>query len=320
MPIGLKGKIVVVGAGFMGVVIATLYARYGYKVVLTDLSADVLDAYRERARPIAASLAADESGIEGIFANVETDTDLTSAVVGAFLVHEVIHENLEAKQKLFSLLDRIATPETVLATNTSSFKLAEVFSGVGKRDRVIGIHYVTPAHLVKAVEILVTDFVPASLVDWVRNFLGTIDHVGVVCRDEPGFLVNRLQYALVAEAYSIVEKGIASRDDVDRAVRLSLGPRLALWGPLLTEDLVVSKKTVAAVWDYLHDRTGEEKFKRPPQVTKFVEEGKFGAAAGAGWYTFAKDNESIVAQRDSQLKSLLEWLEKNDRSSDLGIT
>ncbi len=320
MPVEAKGKITVVGAGFMGVVIATLYAYHGYQVVMTDLVPGALDSFRDRAMPIASSLVTRDSELERIFANVGIDTDLASAVRGSFLVHEVIHENLESKQKLFAQLDQIAAPEAVLATNTSSFRLSEVFSGVAKRDRVIGIHYVTPAHLVKVVEILVTDFVPPALVDWVQNFLKTIDHVGIVCVDEPGFVVNRLQYALLAEAYSIVEQGIASREDVDKAFRLSLGPRLALWGPLLTEDLVVSKKTVAAVWDYLFDRTGDEKFKRPPQVTRFVEEGKLGAASGSGWYDFGKDNPSVVGMRDRQLKSLLKWLEKNDRLDDFKIS
>jgi 3-hydroxybutyryl-CoA dehydrogenase len=151
---------------------------------------------------------------------------------------------------------------------------------------VIGVHYVTPAHIVNLVELITAEFTPRTLVEWGLEFLKTIEHIGVVCTDEPGFLINRLQYALLSEAYRIVEAGIASRDDVDKAVRLSLGPRLALWGPLLTEDLVVSKKTSAPIWDYLYEKTRDEKFRRPAAITKFVESGRLGAITGKGWYRF----------------------------------
>jgi 3-hydroxybutyryl-CoA dehydrogenase len=163
------------------------------------------------------------------------------------------------------------------------------------------------------VELITADFTPRALVDWGLQFLSTIDHVGVVCIEEPGFLVNRLQYALISEAYRIVEDGIASRDDVDKAMRLSLGPRLALWGPLLTEDLVVSKKTSAPIWDYLYEKTRNEKFRRPPAITRFVDSGRLGAITGRGWYDFEADYASIVLSRDAQLKSLLSWLSENER-------
>lgn len=189
-----------------------------------------------------------------------------------------------------------------------------------QRNRVIGVHYINPAHIIKVVEIIKADFTPASLVEWAQNFLKTIDRVGVVCTDTPGFLVNRLQYALLSEAYRIVEEGVASRDDVDNAYKLSLGPRLALWGPLLTEDLVVSKKTSAAVWDYLYDKTNQEKFKRPAAITKFVEASRLGAISGAGWYAFKQDYASIVSARDGQLKTLLDWLAENDRVRDFNLS
>jgi 3-hydroxybutyryl-CoA dehydrogenase len=297
----------------MGTVIATLYARYGYKVFLTDVVPESLGTFRERAKPIAASLGDDTTSADAVLAGVETTSKLEYAVKHSFFVHEAIHENLEAKQQLFSELDRLCHPEVVLGTNTSSLKLSEVFKHVRHRHRVIGVHYITPAHIIRVVELITADFTPPALVEWGRNFLKTIDRVGVVSADTPGFLVNRIQYALLSEVYRIVEEGVASRDDVDRAIKLSLGPRLALWGPLLTEDLVVSKKTSAAVWDYLHAKTHSEKFRRPAGVTEFVEAGHLGAISGRGWYRFETDYASIVSSRDSQLKSLLDWLADHER-------
>jgi 3-hydroxybutyryl-CoA dehydrogenase len=248
-----------------------------------------------------------------LLAAVEIQSELDAAVRDSFFVHEAINENLEAKQNLFSTLDRICKPEVVLATNTSSLKLSDVFSRVRHRDRVIGVHYITPAHIVRLVELIRADFTPPELVQWARDFLKTIDRIGVVCTDTPGFLDNRLQYALLSEVYRILEEGVASRDDIDAMVRLSLGPRLALWGPLLTEDLVVSKKTTADVWDYLEAKTRDEKFRRPAAVTRFVADGKLGAISGEGWYRFGSDYASVVSARDSQLKAALEYLGQNDR-------
>jgi 3-hydroxybutyryl-CoA dehydrogenase len=308
-----KQDITVVGAGFMGTVIATLYARHGYHVCITDLESQALDTFLERAKPIAASLVDDQFDSDAILGNVETEADLDEAIKYSFFVHEAINENLEAKQQLFAKLDEVCPASVVLGTNTSSYRLSEICRHVRRRERVIGVHYITPAHIVNLVELITAEFTPKTLVEWGLNFLKTIKHVGVVCIEEPGFLVNRLQYALLSEAYRIVEEGIASRDDVDKAMRLSLGPRLALWGPLFTEDLVVSKKTSAPIWDYLYAKTGEEKFRRPAAVTRFVESGRLGAIAGEGWYRFGADYASVVLARDAQLKSLLSWLSHNDR-------
>jgi 3-hydroxybutyryl-CoA dehydrogenase len=306
-------EITVVGAGFMGTVIAPIYARYGYRVHITDLMPKALETFHERAKPIVASLVNERMDADGILANVKLEPALGAAVKDSFFVQEVIHENLEAKQELFAKLDQICSPEVVLATNTSSFRLSDVCKDVHHRERALGVHYITPAHIIDVVELIKADFTPDSLLEWAHAFLKTIDHIGVVCTEEPGFLINRLQYALLSEAYRIVELGIATREDVDKAMRQSLGPRLALWGPLLTEDLVVSKKTSAPIWDYLYDKTGEEKFRRPPAVTKFVEAGQLGALSGSGWYSFGADYASIVLARDAQLKALLEWLRQNDR-------
>src|SRR5689334_25158994 len=128
-----KGCVTVVGAGFMGTVIASLYARYGYKVRLTDCVPRSLAAFRERSRPIAASLVDGAPAADKLLASVETQSDLDAAVQDSFFVHEAINENLAAKQDLFFTLDRICKPDVVLATNTSSLRLTDVFSRVRHR-------------------------------------------------------------------------------------------------------------------------------------------------------------------------------------------
>jgi 3-hydroxybutyryl-CoA dehydrogenase len=116
-----------------------------------------------------------------------------------------------------------------------------------------------------------------------------------------------------------MDEGLASRDDVDTAVRLSLGPRLALWGPLLTEDLVVNKKTSLAVTEYLHEQTGDANFAARPVLRRLVNEGKAGAVTGQGWYEFETSYQTVVTRRDAQLKELLAWLRQQDPVMNIGI-
>lgn len=302
------GRICVVGAGFMGCVIATLYARHGYEVVINDVVASMLDSYVERARPIAATFSDDPAEIEAILSRVSSEPALEAATKGAFLVHEVVQEVLEIKQALFEQLDGLCPADVIIATNTSSFLLSEIAARVTNRQRVMGIHYVTPAHIVRVVELIHAEFTPPALVQWGRDFLENIDHVGVACPERPGFLVNKMQFAMLSEIYRLLDEGLTTRDDIDAVFRLSLGPRLALWGPLLTEDLVVSKKTALAVTDSIYERTGEDQFKGRKVLRDMVEKGDLGALTGNGWYKFSDPYPDVVEERDKQLSELLEWL------------
>src|ERR1700722_853708 len=314
-----SGRITVIGAGFMGTVIATRYAGHGYKVALQDTATQMLESYRERAVPIAESLADADHPVDRILANVSAVLQLNAAVEATFLVHEVVQEVLSIKQDLFATLDRICPREVVVATNTSSFLLSDICRDVKHRDRVLGIHYITPAHVIRAVELIYADFTPPVLVEWGRKFLATIDHVGVACRERPGFLINRIQFALLSEIYRILDEGLASRDDVDTAVRLSLGPRLALWGPLLTEDLVVNKKTSLAVTEYLYRQKGDPNYAARPILQGLVREGRVGAMSGKGWYEFEADYSAVVGARDRELSDLLGWLRQMDPVAHIGL-
>ena len=314
-----QNQITVIGAGFMGTVIATIYARHGYDVVLHDTNEDALTSYAARAKPIAESLVTASNSVAAILDRVRGDNDLATAVAGSFMVHEVAQEDLAVKQALFAELDPLCGPEIVLATNTSSYLLTSLCEGVKHRERVVGIHYITPAHIIKAVEVIYADFTPPALIEWAQAFLTTIDHVGVVCRESPGFLVNRVQMAMLAEIHRMIDEGLASAADIGAAVRLSIGPRLALWGPLLTEDLVVHKKTALAVMAYMEEKTGAVACAPTDTLKKMVADGKAGAISGEGWYRWSDDYDEIVRERDSQLADALQWFEQRDSMATIGV-
>ena len=300
--------ITVVGAGFMGCVIATIYARHGFNVVLHDAMPGMLGSFAQRALPIAHSLGTPELSPEAIVSRVRLVETLEAAVDAADLVHEVIQEDLALKQDLFKRLDQLCLPDVVLASNTSSFLLSHLCRDVIHNERVLGIHYITPAHIVQAVEIIVADFTPAALITWARAFVARIDHVPVVCREKPGFLINRMQFALMAEMHRIVDEGLASAEDVDNAIRLSLGPRWALWGGLACEDLVASKRTAVAMLEYMHAQTGQPQYETTATLRRLVSENKLGAATGEGWFEWKRPNAELVMERDRQLAEMLAWL------------
>ncbi|WP_175474791.1 3-hydroxyacyl-CoA dehydrogenase family protein [Celeribacter indicus] len=303
----------------MGCVIATLYAHHGYEVVLCDSEPSMLDSYRDRARPIAATLAGDPAAAEAIVARVRGEAALPEAVAGVFLVHEAVQEVLETKQAVFAELDRLCPPEVVLATNTSSFLISDISARVTHRERVLGIHYITPAHIIPVIELIHGEATPPELVEWGRAFVRSIDHVGVACPERPGFLINKIQFAMLTEVYRLMDEGLATRDDIDAAVRLSIGPRLALWGPLLTEDLIVSKKTALAVTDSLWRQTGDESYAGRKVLRDLVDEGHLGAVTGQGWYTFDAPAGQVVEERDRQLRTLLDWLRDADPVGHLNV-
>lgn len=313
------GRVCVVGAGFMGCVIATLYSRHGYDVVICDSQAAMLESYTERARPIAASFTDDKAEADAMVNRVTTMSSLKGAVAGAFMVHEAVQEVLETKQAVFEELDRLCPPEVVLATNTSSFLISDIADRVTHRERVVGIHYITPGHIIPVIEIIHASFTPPELIAWARAFIQSIDHVGVACPERPGFLINKIQFAMLTEIYRLIDEGLASRDDIDAAVRLSLGPRLALWGPLLTEDLIVSKKTALAVTDSLYRQTGDENYKGRQALRDLADRGDLGVMTGQGWYAFEGDRDETIMERDRQLASLFEWLRETDAVGRLNV-
>ncbi|MFM0045595.1 3-hydroxyacyl-CoA dehydrogenase family protein [Paraburkholderia sediminicola] len=303
-------RITVVGAGFMGCVIATMYSNYGYEVVLNDVKEDLLNTYAARALPIAAGLARSAEEARAIVGRVTTEVDFAKAVDGASLVHETIHENLDAKRELFNRLDALCVPEVILATNTSSFLLSDICKDVHRAERTVGIHYVTPAHVIKTVEIIKGPKTSDEVVQWAKAFVHTLNHVGIVCEERPGFIVNRLQFAMLMEIYRMIHEGYAVPDDIDEAVRGSLGPRLALWGPLMCEDLVASKSTMLAVTDYLGGETGQASFDPSAVLRELVSADRQGATHGKGWYNWKRPYPELVEERDRQLADLFEWLEQ----------
>jgi 3-hydroxybutyryl-CoA dehydrogenase len=259
--------VAVIGAGAMGAGIARVFADAGASVRMCARREASLEAARPRLGENAA--------------RVRLTTSADGALAGAELVVETIVEELEPKRALLVRAEELAAPEAILTTNTSSLPLAPLAAALRRPERFAGLHWLNPPELVELVEVVgaeaTAEPTTEALVDWMEQ-LGKAPVV--VRRDVPGFIVNRLQYALLREAYALVDAGVASFEDVDRAVVHGLGSRWAAVGPFETMDLAgldVHAAVAANLWPEL--ATGSEP---SPTIARVLETGALGVKNGRG--------------------------------------
>lgn len=237
-------KIGVLGAGKMGVGIAQLFAMRGYPVTVVLVGSDV---QRGDARPnmennlavLADNGVIPRDDIPGILDRVRYTPDLEELADSADIVFECIVEKLDVKQDFFRRLDEVCPPQVVLASNTSAISITEIAQGARlHRERVIGTHYWNPAYLIPLVEVIRPATVSQQTIDTTFDILraGGKEPV-LVQKDVPGFLANRLQHALFREAISIVERGIATPEDVDKAIKYGFGMRIGISAPFEVMDM-----------------------------------------------------------------------------------
>jgi 3-hydroxybutyryl-CoA dehydrogenase len=234
-------KIAVVGAGLMGHGIAQEFAVAGYEVSLVDTDTQVLEGAIDRMRGNLRRMVeldlVDSARASAAPERIHTTSELAVALTDADVVIEAASENLSLKQRLFAEMDRLTRPDTILASNSSSFTPSELTLQVEHRERVLVAHYFNPPHLLPSVEIVRGPETDGDVVETMRALLLRIGkHPAVLSKEARGFVANRLQLALFREALSIVEQGIASVEDVDTVVRYGFGRRLAAAGPFEIAD------------------------------------------------------------------------------------
>ncbi len=252
----LPREVAVIGAGTMGAGIARVFADGGARVRLSARRRESLDTARGRLGR----------------AEVLLTTSLDEALDGADLVVETIVEEVEPKRAVLRRAEELAAPEALVTTNTSSLRLATLEDGLEQPERFAGLHFLNPPELVELVEVVGGRHTsPGSLetlADWMRE-LGKAPVI--VRRDTPGFIVNRLQYALLREAYALVDSGVCSFEDVDRAVVHGLGARWAAIGPFETMDMAgldVHAAVAANLWPELANGTEPS-----PSIANAIESG-----------------------------------------------
>jgi 3-hydroxybutyryl-CoA dehydrogenase len=224
---------------------------------------------------------------------------------GVDLVIECVPERLETKRAVFAEMERLAPRETVLASNASSLRISDIARSLATRDRMLGLHFFLPAHLVAGVEVIRGEATDAAVWRCVGEMVRSWGKVPVmVGKDLPGFLANRMQHALMREAFALVDAGIASPEDIDNAVRFCFGFRYVAAGPILQKDLSGLEVHYAAATTVYPDLATNAAPGRT--LERLVAEGKLGAKTGEGFYPWTA--EAAKAERERYERDLADTL------------
>ncbi len=278
-------RVLVIGAGTMGHGIAHVAAQAGYRAALFDVDAAVvqkgLDAVAANLQKGVDRGKVTEEARDAALANLAAAPfDLKVAAAEADLIVEAVPENLELKQSIFRDLGETAPEHAILATNTSSLPIGAIAEASGRPDKVVGMHFFNPVHLMKLLELVKTDATSDEVVEVSRAAGERMGKTVVVVKDSPGFATSRLGLVLGLEAIRMVEEGVASAQDIDTA--LELGYRHPM-GPLKLTDLV-GLDVRLGIAEYLSGALDDRRFDPPQLLRDMVAEGKLGKKSGQGFY------------------------------------
>lgn len=309
-------SISVLGAGIMGHGIAQSFIMGGYPVKLYDVQESILEtaqAHIEKNLELfhQAGLVAKED-IERAVKRLSTTVGLEHAVEGSDFIVEAAPEDLDLKQGLFERVESLCGEDTIIASNTSSLTLTDIGARVKNRERLVITHWFNPPHIVPTVEVVRGEKTSDETMQTTFDLLNKIRKAPVKINLElPGFLVNRIQVAMAREVFDLYEKGVASAEDIDKAIRGSIGFRLASIGFLLTADLG-GLELWHRVCENLIPRI-QSSTEAPMALQRLVSSGHYGIKSGKGFYDYAVDFskaelDGAVKRRDQEFLDRLKRL------------
>jgi len=316
-------NISVLGAGTMGHGIAQTFLMGGYPVRLYDVKEAILKNARVHIQKnlelFCQAGLIKKQAIKPALGKLTTTTDLEQAVAGSDFIVEAAPENLKLKQDLFQKVESFCRKEAILASNTSSLTLKEMGVRVKNKARLVVTHWFNPPHIVPTVEVVRGKETSQETLKTTYQLMTRLRKMPVLVNKElPGFIVNRIQVAMVREVFDLYEKGVATAADIDRAVKGSFGFRLASIGPLLTADLGGLDVWYQAGQNLLPQIKSSTK---PSQTLKrLVAQGHLGVKSGRGFYNYAVDFskaelDDLIQKRDREFLNRLKTLYWNPQKS-----
>ncbi|MBU3160919.1 3-hydroxybutyryl-CoA dehydrogenase [Clostridium frigoris] len=280
-------KIFVLGAGTMGAGIVQTFAANGCEVIMRDIKDEFVDrglaTIKKNLERSVKKARMTEAEMEEILARVTGTTDMKLAA-DCDLVVEAAVEIMKIKKEIFAELDTICKPETILASNTSSLSITEVGAATKRADKVIGMHFFNPAPMMKLVEIIKGMGTSTETFDAVKEIAISIGKDPVEVAEAPGFVVNRILIPMINEAVGIMAEGIASAEDIDKAMKLGANHPM---GPLALGDLI-GLDVCLAIMDVLYTETGDTKYRAHSLLRKYVRGGLLGRKTKKGIFDYSK--------------------------------
>jgi 3-hydroxybutyryl-CoA dehydrogenase len=277
-------RVGVLGAGTMGQGIAQVSAMAGFEVRLFDTATTQLDTAVAKVRSTL------EKGVQrgkvsaeardAALQHLRTSSDMRETVANADLVIEAVPERLDLKKQIFGELDDAAPLHAILASNTSSLSISRIASGTRRPERVIGLHFFNPVHIMRLLEVVRGSETSQDVLDTSLEFARAVGKEPIIVADTPGFASSRLGVVLGLEAMRMVEQGVASAVDIDTAMELGYNHPM---GPLRLTDLV-GLDVRLGIAEYLHRELGGEQYSPPEVLRRMVAEGRLGKKSGRGFY------------------------------------
>ena len=286
-------NISVIGSGTMGNGIAHVFAQYGYQVNLIDVNPDALKRALETIGKNLDRMVTKGSITEEIksntLANLHTFTDLKEGVKNADLVVEAATENPVIKMKIFKDLGEFTSPETILATNTSSISITEIGAASGRANKVIGMHFMNPVPVMKLVEIIKGYQTEDAVCDVIVELTKKIEKIPTLVNDFPGFVANRILMPMINEAIYTLYEGVAGVEEIDTVMKLGMAHPM---GPLQLADFI-GLDVCLAILKVLHDGFGNPTYAPCPLLVKMVTAGELGVKTKSGFYDYSHGTKEL---------------------------
>jgi len=280
-------KLGLVGFGQMGSGIGQIAAGAGIKVVAREVSDD---AFKKGMGYITKSLdkaiergKADQALKDKVLGNISGTTELKD-LADCDLVIEAVVENMDVKQKIFEELDGLCKKDAILASNTSSLSISDMASVTERRDRVVGLHFFNPVPIMKLCEVVKTIDTSDATFDTAYKFAEGLGKVCVTAKDSPGFVVNVLLVPYLLDAIRQLERGLASKEDIDNGMMYGCGHPM---GPLTLTDFI-GLDTILYIADIMFEEFKDGHYSAPPLLRRMVNAGYMGKKSGRGFYDYSK--------------------------------
>ena len=282
-------KVVVLGAGTMGHGIAQVCAQAGYEVNLRDIKDDFVEAGISKIRKFLGSSVErqkmTQADADAILGRIKGVTDLKEAVNDVDLVVEAIVEDIHIKKELYRELDQICRPDTIFASNTSAQSITEMAMVTKRPGKFIGMHWFNPPQLMRGIEVVTHDKTSRETLDTMVDLCKKLGKEPGVCKDSPGFMVNRLLQIWYNEGLNMYDEGIAEPQDIDTALKVAYNFRM---GPFELRDLVGLDIGIASTTTHYRELMREQ-FRPPRCLIMKVKAGDLGRKTGKGFYEYKSE-------------------------------